>query len=210
MKRVLPELQALPTEDLIQVNVDIPTAVSVVLGSLPAIRSYRDAVVKSMNDFDLSAFDKLEDYAIALNEAHGNYLAATQPMDDLDTMLEEGVRLRETLLSDANALAVRGLIDGAKLLELKGPVGHKNLASDLNQLSKMFEAVWAQIPGKSAVTAAEVERASRLNLRIIRVVGLRDQNRVAVAAATDIRIRAFTLLTRAYDSVRRALNFLRW
>jgi hypothetical protein len=210
LTELLPELKALGLEELIQINVDVPSAIATVLGSLPEIRAYREEIVKSMASFDIASFDKLEAYAIALNDAHGEYLTAAQPADDFDNLLEEGVHLRELLLSDANALALRGLVDGNKLSELKGVVGHKNLAPDLNVLYKVLQSSWPQIEGKSAVQPAELERASKLGQRIIRLVGLRAQGTATVAAATDLRIRAFTLFTRAYDNVRRGISFLRW
>jgi hypothetical protein len=210
LARLLPELQALPSEELIQVNVDVPSAVATVLGSLPEIQALRGSIAQSMPSFDLVAFDKLEDYAIALNAAHGDYLVAHQPPNDLRQHVAEGTELRDLLLSDAGALARRGLIDENKLQELKGAAGFKNLASDLNVLYKALTESWPRIQGKCAVTEAELERAAKLGQRILRVVGLREQSTAVVASAADVRIRAFTLFAKTYDHARRAVTFLRW
>jgi hypothetical protein len=66
------------------------------------------------------------------------------------------------------------------------------------------------VQSRSGVQDAELEPADKLAQRIVRVVGLREQCPAMVAAATDLRLRAFTLLFRTYDNVRRAVTFQRW
>jgi hypothetical protein len=210
LQRLMPELKAIPTEDLVQIQLDVPTVVATVLGSLPEIRAMRPEIEAKMKDFDLASFDKLEDVALALSEAHVEFLTATKPMDDLDKLLEEGNRLREKFAADANALVLHGIFERETLAGLEGGVGFKNLATDLSIYWKVFTQHWTEIQGKVGTTAADVERAGKLGQRIIRVVGLREQAAQAILEATDIRLRAYTLLLRVYDVVRQAAAFLRW
>lgn len=210
LMRLLPELKALPAQDLVQVQLDIPEAVATVLGSLPEIRALRGEIEGSMKGFDLTSVDKLEDYALALSDAHTEFLIATKPMDDLEQLIEEGTSLRTKLEADSNALALHGLIDREKLSELQGGVGYKSLATDLSIYAKVFIKSWNEIQNKVGFSAADVERAAKIGQRLIRVVGLREQATQAVEEATDIRLRAYTMLLRAYDEVRRAVTFLRW
>lgn len=209
-ERILPELQQLLLDELTIINLDIPSVVATTLGALPEIRALRSEVKKQLPDFDLAAFDKLEDYAFTLNEAHMRYLTATQPADDLDALSAEANALRETLFADASALARRGLLDGNKLKELRGPNGYKNLATDLGMLASMLRDGWPQFQGRSAIEGSELERAVKIGQRLLRIVGLREQGPATVAQATDIRSRAFTLLARTYDNARRAATYLRW
>jgi hypothetical protein len=44
----------------------------------------------------------------------------------------------------------------------------------------------------------------------VRTIGLREKGTARLRAAADIRVRAFTLLTRRYDQARRAVTYLRW
>jgi hypothetical protein len=208
--RILPELHALTAEELIAINLEIPSVVATTLGALPEIRALRTEMVQDVPNFDLTAFDKLEDYAIALNYAHAAYLTATQPADDLDAVSTEAAALREMLFLDATALSRRGLVDGNRLKDLPGTNGYKNLATDLEMLASVLRESWTQIEGKSALQVNELDRAEKLGQRLMRIVGLREQGRAQVAAATDLRTRAFTLLARAYDQARRAVTFLRW
>jgi HPt (histidine-containing phosphotransfer) domain-containing protein len=210
LQRLLPELEAIPTSDLLQINLDIPAAVATVLGVTPRIRTHRSGVLALMPTFDMVLFDKLEDYALALNDVHGTYLTANKPADELAQALAEATELRAVLLADATALMRRGLLDSNALADLNGPVGYKNLATDLHQLAKALGAVLAQAVGKSGITAAELERATRLHQHIYRLVGLREQSEPAANAAGNLRQRAFTALLHCYDHVQRGITALRW
>lgn len=205
-----PEFEAVGDTELTPINLDVPSAVATVLGALPEIRAHRAEMQKALPELNLDRVDNLENYAIALNEAHGAYLAAIEPSSELKAVIAEATELRETLLTDAQALVRRGLVDAQQLVELKGPVGYKNLATDLNVLANVLRASLTEIVGKSAITEAELDRATRLQQRLIRLIGLREQGTPGVADASLLRQRAFTCLVRAYDSARRAVTFLRW
>lgn len=74
----------------------------------------------------------------------------------------------------------------------------------------MLRDAWPQIAGKCGTEPGELEHAERLAGRILRAVGLREQAPAQSSAVTETRLRAFTLLTRTDDDVRRAVSFLRW
>jgi len=109
------EIRALPDSELIAVNIDVPTAVTTTLGALPEIRALRPRIVAEMPQLDAAHFDKLEAYTLAAGHAHALYLAASQPIESLDQLSADATTLRQTILSDASALATRGFIDGARL-----------------------------------------------------------------------------------------------
>ena len=76
--RRLEEINAVPDSALVPINISIPTAVTTVLGSLPKIRAMRDQLA-GMPGFDLEAFDKLEDYTLAVAHAQARYAIACAP-----------------------------------------------------------------------------------------------------------------------------------
>ncbi|MBN1606708.1 MAG: hypothetical protein JW940_08740 [Polyangiaceae bacterium] len=209
-QRLLPEIEALPADDVMQVNVDIPSAVTTVLGSLPELRDIRPEIQRQLPEFDLASFDKIEDYTLSLTYANAQYLIAISPPEDLQATGSEGTVLRATLHADVMALVQRGHIDGDQIKQLKGGNGYKNIATDLLILASVLQDNWSEIEGKCATNEAEIDRAIKLAQRILRVVGLREQAPTSVAAASDRRVRAFTLFWRAYDQARRAVGYLRW
>jgi hypothetical protein len=207
---LLPEIRAVAQSDLTPIILDIPTAVTTALGALPEIRALRSRVVAEMPQFDVARFDKLEAYTLAVGHAHALYLAASSPAESLDQIAEAAAGLRGTLVSDASALAQRGLLDGERLKELKGAHGFRNLAFDLLMLAAMMRDNWAAISGKTALQLKELDQAETLGDRILTTVGQREQGPAVVAASAEIRHRAFSLFVSAYDHARRAVSFLRW
>jgi len=208
-ERVKPDLDALDLGELVQVNLDIPSAVATILGVLPEVKALRPRMERELPAFNLVAFDKLEDYALALSYAQTIYLTATQPPDDLQPVVDEGLKLRERLLAELTTLSLHGLVSAAQFDQLKGVNGYKNLAQDLQILSKLMEEAWPHVQGKVLTTMDDLQTAYRLSARLMRVVGLREQGPVQLAAATEARMRAFTIVVRTYEEARRAVTYLR-
>lgn len=208
-ERLLPELEAVKVEDLVPVNLDVPAAVATVLVALPQIAALVPALAP-LRDFDVERVRRLDEYAMALSHAHAAFLMASQPVDSLQPLVDEGIALRALLTADATALALRGLVDGSRLRDLRGPNGYRNLALDLQILASIFRRNFSKVQGKCATTAEEVQSAVRIAAGILRGVGLREQGTVTIAAAAEMRMRAFTVLADVYDQARRAIVFLRW
>jgi hypothetical protein len=209
-QNLIAEIRAVREEDLDAITIDIPSAVATVMGLLPEIRALRPRVVKEAPAVDIARFDKMEAYTFALAHAHSLYKAASEPPAPLEQLTDGAAELRETLLADATAFARRGLLDGARLSELKGVRGHKNLAFDLSTLAALIREVWPKIAGKTMLQASELDQAETLADRIVTAVGQREQGPAVVATAAADRQRAFTLFLHTYDQVRRAVHFLRW
>jgi len=209
-KRLLTELEALKQEDVAEVNLEIPTAVATVFGVLPKLMAYREDILKQLPGFDVVRFDKLEDYTMALSYANTVHSTATRPVDGLVELSDEGFKLRGTLQSDILALSSRSLINSASLKNYTGLTGYKNIATDLQIQGQILKDNWSQIEGKCATTMVEVEHGLKVAAHLLRLTGLKEQSPAVVAAAAEMRKRAFTLFSRAYDDARRAIIFLRW
>ncbi len=208
--RMLPRILAVPDAELVPVNLDITSAVATTLGALPEIRALRPRIVEELPRFDLTDFDQLQDIASALSHAHTQYVTACTPPDDLQDLYTEGLGLRDNLRGDAEQLARRGLVNGQALREVTAGNGYKNLARDLQVLVSVLRERWVAIEGRCAVDHAELDRAESVAGRILQLVGLREQGPAVATAATETRLRAFTLFWKTYDDVRRAVSYLRW
>jgi hypothetical protein len=206
----LPKFQALSANEVMSVNLDIPSAVTTVLGAAKQITALKDELAKELPQFDLEAVMQLEQYALALSHSHTLFSMASQPADALAPLVDEGAKLREMLLADATALVKRNLLNGDQLRDLSGPVGYKNLAFDLQILAELFRSNMAKLAGKCATQASEVQRADEIAESVLRIVGLRAQEPAEAAVSTDARARAFTVFSNVYDQARRAVSYLRW
>jgi hypothetical protein len=209
-KRVEPDLLAVSPDDIAPINLDIASAVATVLYLWAGILRLRDTIVRVLIGFDIARFDKLEDYAMALGHANTMHLIATQPPDELQAIHDESAAMRETLYTDTMALIRRGFIKESSIKELKGLTGYKNIAGDLQILARVLKDNWSTIEGKCGVQMSELDHALKLSTCMFGIVGLRENGSAVHTATADMRARAYTLFTRAYDDARRAVIFLRW
>ena len=208
-EQALPTILEVPLDSVLPITVDITSMVAKAVGSMPEIRRFREQVVR-LPDFDLNAFDNTETYARAAGFAHTRYLAASEPDSALAAKFDEAMKLRELLLTDVTALAKRGLLNGKRLTELKGPVGYKNGAQDLATLSEIIRPHLAAIAGKTAVTEADLDRAEDMSDEIITIVGEKEQGPASVAVTSEVRQQAYTLFVRTWEQAHRAISFIRF
>ncbi len=197
-------------EDLLQIQIDITAGVTTTLGCVPHILALRDEVVSELPFFPIAKMDDLESLALALGYSHTLYVAASEPVGPIQAYAEELTKTRDTFTIDVTALAQRGLVDGARLKELRGTNGYKNVAWDTMTLVAMFRTHWDAVSGKTGVTLADLDRAEDLADKLTTAVGLREREVKAASEAHETRQRAYTLFVNAYDEVRRALSYLRW
>jgi hypothetical protein len=210
-EQIRPEIEALADDDLMPINLDIPQAVSLALGALPALRSLRAEIVEKLPQHPIGHLDRLERYALAVWYAHLLAQPDTTADERVRELVAEAAPLRENLLGDAEALARRRLLDAGTVAEIRAGQGLVDTANDLVALAALFDANWDDVEDKTAATEAEVTRAAELGPLLLRAVALREHGPVPPPAdAASARARAFTLFVRAYDECRRAVSYVRW
>ncbi|MET0795444.1 MAG: hypothetical protein ABW061_28255 [Polyangiaceae bacterium] len=209
-EQVLAASQQLDPNELVQVNIDVPSAVTRSAAVLPKLLALRDQVKEELPKFDISHFDQLQRYTFATAHAHANFLAASAPPEELVALNERCIKLRDTLYMDALALASRGIISGDRIAAFKGNNGYKNIAFDVLGLASLLRQNWEKISGKTALELSELDEAERVGKQLVEAVAVRERAPGLVAAVQAQRERNFTLFTRSYDQVRRALTYLRW
>ena len=205
----LPAATALGEEDLVPVNIDVPGAISTAISALPQIMALRDEASK-LPGFDISHFDRLQLYILAAGHAHAKLLSASASQETIATQYERGIKLRDAMYLDAVALAHRGLFNGDRLADFKAKVGYKNLVFDLIGLHALFRESWDKIASRTGVQLGELDEAELLGQQLTLAVSVREQAPRIGAQAQTQRQRNFTLFSRSYDQVRRAISFLRW
>jgi hypothetical protein len=207
--RLEAEIEAVPERELEPIGVDVPGVVATVLSATTQIQALRPTIA-ALPAFDLARFDKLRDYALALGHTHALYRTASGMQDHVGELAEEAIELREILRADAMALVRRRFLEEAPVLQLRSGNAYKNIAFELMGLVELFLAQWNWIEGRTALQRLELEHARRVANRLIAAVGKREQAPVGVATAALLREQAFTLLLRAYDETRRAVEYVRW
>lgn len=209
-ERVLPEARSLNADKVQPLNAEAPAVATRVLGAVPNILGMRDEIARQAPLIPIDRLEQLETYAYALQEAHVRCLSTRKTPIELRALSEEGDSLRDTLRMDCKALVKRGLIDGDRLAACQGQPGYKTIATELGVLVSVMQSCWPQIEGKSAVTAAELERAGAIAQALLAFSGAREQSPSQRAAAVDVRDRIFTLLVDNYAIAQRVIQFLRF
>ena len=205
----MPATIAVRQDELIPVNLDVANAIATAVGALPKVMVFREEA-SHLPGFDVSHFDRLQVYIFALSHAHASVIAASAPLEPIADVNKRGIQLRDTMYLDAVALAHRGVIAGDRIAEFKTRVGYKNLARDLLGLHELFRANWDKVACRTGIQLSEINEAEQVGQQLMATVGAREQASGGVARAQAQRQRNFTLFSRAYNQVRRAISFLRW
>lgn len=208
-EKTLPATEAIAPDELITINVDVAGAVTLALGTLKKVMPFRDRAA-ALPEFDVAAFDELEQHALAMGHAHTLYLGVSAAPEAILELNEEGMKLRGILYADASALATRKLISGDRIGEMKANVGYQNLAFDLMALAQVLRGSWDKIASKTAVTTDDLDRAELIGDQLVNALSDRAVSPQSAGEVALQRQRNFTLLARTYDQVRRAITFLRW
>ena len=210
--RIGAELTALDAAHLARINIDIPRACALAIGALPAIRAMRPQVVEHLPRFPVEALDKLRDYAYALYYAHMMCSPPKPNGQAVRALFAEATSLRTLMLAQAEALAMKGLFDRAKVDEIRGGSGYVDAANDVIALSLMYRQAWSTVKDKTCVGEAECLRADVSGRELLTAMGTRMQREEdGTKAETQLRrARCFTLFVRAYDRCRQAASHLRW
>jgi hypothetical protein len=211
LESIQQEAAELPADEVAVVNLDIPTAFTQAMGVIPNLVSWRPMIAKALPQHPLDTLDRLETYALAAYQAHMLWLPPENAENLVAALLTEAVPLRASLLSDAEALVQRKLLDGAAVAAIRAGHGNVDTGNDLVALGNLFSAQWSTIAGKTAATREEVKRAAELGLALLGALGKRTFTQPdGPDPLADQRRRAFTLFVRAYGQARRAISYLRW
>jgi hypothetical protein len=206
---LLSEIQAIPEDSLSPILIDIPTAVTTVLGALPRIRELRPEIEETLRKFDFAEFDKLEQYTLAVSHAHTLHRAAHGPKLPIARMGRELAVIRDLLLSDARSLAGHRLISSERFARCRATPGYRALAYDVLILVEVLKEAWAQVHDRTPVTLPELDSAAASAEKLLMAVGLKDQAVPTAAEATAMRRKAFALFLRVYARARAAVGYLR-
>lgn len=202
-------IAAVSDEELVHINVDVPTVVTMICGAWPEISAMRAELAK-LPDFDAAMFDRLEGLALALNHTQALYVVASTPTAALPALAMDGVKARDLLIDDVKLLGKRGLVDASFTQTFRNGQGYKTIAAELHALVTCLRSLSPAASARVHVTPAELAEADRIARAITQELGLREQAPIVTAAVSRTRSQAFTLVTNGWNQVRRGVSYLRW
>lgn len=207
-ERVKQELEALDAATLSPMNVDVVSATSIALAVAPRLLPYRERMLV-LPEFQIRSLDHLIDYAQAAWFVYVTNLPAPEPAD-ATAMIQAVTDLRSKLLTWAAPLVAEGKFDAAAVAKIREGSGNKDIPSDVVALVALYRANWDAVKNMCAVTEEDLQRGADLAPKVFVLISLRENPELGRTSDASLRVRrAWTLLDRAYEQCRRALQFLR-
>src|SRR5690606_38139237 len=124
--RLEAEIEAVPEREIREVSTDVPMAVSLALGALPALESLIAEMGDVFKNPPIAEIERLRDRAMALLFAH--ILWAPRATKVIEQELEEARVEREQLLAAADAHVKFGHIDARSVEAIREGSGHLDRA----------------------------------------------------------------------------------
>lgn len=203
----LPAMRELTDDEIMRVNLDVPTCIATGLASVRKLRPLH-AEIAEIEQVDMTRIEELEHYTLALLYAHASHITQVDDLDELQHAVAQARQMRGLLRGELDNLARHGVLKPTGLTRRSNERSHCQLALELLGLSSILRKAWPALAGKSPVELSQLDQAEALARRILRAPG--SDRRKQRRETTEMRARAFTLFVRAYDEARRAVTFLRW
>lgn len=201
----LAELEAIPKNELLPVNLDVDAAALRVLGATSSLRAHRAAMVEVFGEARVAPIDRLDDLARAALQSQAALRCAETP-PDLEALSAEVLATRTLLIASVQGLIARKLVPAGALKDLRGTRGYMRRSFDVALLTAILTKDWDAVAPYTGLTLEEVRRAELAATELAVSTGLADARR----PAAELRQRAYTLLARTYDHARRLVAYLRW
>ena len=201
-----PVIAVMRDEDCPVINVDVDDAASTIWASVPRIDLAREELGLLPNI--LPFVDKLRTYALGVMFAQVQIKLGGQEAP-IATWADAVAVHRDTLANDLAPLVGRGLIPGEFREGLQPLQGHENAARGAMLVCAVVRRHWGVIENKSAITLEFITEVEQLATNVLGAIVARDSRGRSVDP-TGERLRAFALLSHAYDQARRGLTFTYW
>ncbi|MEI8256300.1 MAG: hypothetical protein WCJ30_11570 [Deltaproteobacteria bacterium] len=202
------QIFAVARADMCATNVDPEDGVMVVLGAIPALAPLRDQLL-ALAHTPAWCVEQLESLAYAAWHAH--LRAKEMPrQNDVAPIREAILAGREKLVVVTQLLATYGVIPRAGALAAVAPRGMREIALETSAAVARLMAVADAMERMTPMRRDEVQRIGELVTAMIAVSG---RHPTVAEGGEDVAVtrwKAFTLLERAWDEVRRGVTILRW
>ena len=204
-----PAIQALPEAMITRrVALDLVTATAMASGAVGTVEELRPALVARFGAEVDPLIDGLDTTARAARQADIE-LAMMEEASDLAELHKEVMTTYERLILDADSLVARGFLPKERLAGFRDLRSYQGTLQSLLGLIAVFRKSWSEVAAHTPVAVADLERANHVGSRMSAALSRR-QHGAARAEAIETRTRAFSLLLREYEELRRMVVFVRW
>ena len=208
LDRMRPLLESLPPTKVGEAGIDAARAATVVLGSLPRIEKHRPALEAQFGEHASVHLDELPVIACATRQADIE-LTAADSASDLSERFAPLTADHQLLLTDADALANRGLLDRGRVDAGRSSQGYRTTVLSTLVLIALLRERWEDVEDVTPLTTGELDACESRAQAMLGLLDEREQGSTRLPAV-ELRERALNRLIRTYGEVRRMLTYLRW
>ena len=168
------------------------------------------ATLATLPTFDMATFDRLSLYTEALEFTQAILNLRAKRLREMPEIAEEGRHLRELLLAYGDVLVIKGVFVAEVIANLREGTGYEDLMGDLSSLVALYLGTPGAMGPGSAVTQAEIDRATALRLELFHAMGADRDIALSQAELVAERHKLGHLLLKAHDELRRVTEYLRY
>ena len=194
--------------DLIVVNLDPGAGALIAIASLPRIALF-EAAIKDLAPSCAHAVGSVKRYARAAFHANYRFLHAATG-EEFARLYGEVTRWRARGIAVLALAASFDIVDDSVVSKLREGQGYRDAVEDVGAAEDIIRAHWDKLEGKVPITADDLQTMRTLTVDFAAALAEREDRAAGISPSANDRQRAFTLLARAYDEIRRALTFIRW
>ncbi len=208
LDRMRATLEAMPLAEAVQHALDPTRSAGVVVGSLPRIEKHRAAMQAQFGDSAITYLDELPIIANATIQADIE-LTAADSASDLSERFVQVTEDHQLLLTDAEALANRKLLDRARVDAGRPAQGYRAKVKSTLVLIALLRERWEDVKDHTPLTLEELEAIEARAQASLKLLDEREHGSTRLPAE-EIRTRALARLVRTYGEVQRMLTYVRW
>jgi hypothetical protein len=213
LRRLRPELEALVARFKPR-GLNVPYAVSVVLGAQPVIVHMLPLMARYTPLASVSRIEHLRGYALATAFVH-HRCQPRAPLEDLGypALVYDAYSLRKRLTSAAVHLSDLGLLDADRVMKIREGRGHIGAGDGLLALATLFEEHWSKVMDSTPIARQELRRAAEIGAKLLASVSERRERRrrrVDDHRHDDLRRRAIQMMYEVYEEARAVAAYIGW
>ncbi len=207
-ERFLPAAKAIDARSVVPMRIDGSLAYHNVSAGVRAVMAQEARVRKELPGVAIARIAELPELALAVIFAASQVDRSPASTGATAKLLERARAVRELLLTNAEALALAGVLPAREVARIRAGRGPIDTARDCVDLAALFRKSAAAVKGRTPITADQLAEAARVGtelLGVLKPTAAKRSRTVApdTAAAVDARDRLWTLVTERHDLLRR-------
>jgi hypothetical protein len=205
---LLPELLAIPENEVKKPRVNIPAVSALMFAAVARLVPYQEEMARRFPE-EAPIVNSLRKRAFAMMHAYLDATMAEPVRADVLELAAQAGPLRLRLLRAAELLVVEGEVTEEAVAAIREGSGYLDLATDLLRLEKLLSAREKAVEQNTPKIKVLLPEAARLGAVLMEAIGVRELPKDGAPQVVQIRDRGYTYFTDALEEARSQLAYIR-